>query len=119
MISSGAAVTISRTLAALGCVIVWTLLYTNARAAYRPPSTWKNLLQLMRLGLAITVFMLQVNLMEHLAPGDAYGKPFLCFVMIECGGGIVLLFTTLMRERAKSIEGNESVSRNPKSSEVD
>jgi hypothetical protein len=42
--------------------------------------------------------------MEHLTPGDAYGSYFFGFVLIECGGALVVLFTTLIRERARSVE---------------
>lgn len=43
---------------------------------------------------AIFIFVLQVNVMDRLAPEGAYGSYFFGFV--------VVLFTTLLRESAKS-----------------
>ena len=48
--------------------------------------------------------------MEHLTPEDAYGNYFFYFVLIECGGALVVLFSTLFRERACSI-GRASVAK--------
>jgi len=52
--------------------------------------------------LAAGIFILQVNLMERLTPDDAYGNYFFGFVLIECGGALVISFYTLIRERAKN-----------------
>jgi hypothetical protein len=35
-------------------------------------------------------------------PEDAYGSYFFYFVLIECGGALVVLFTTHFRERARA-----------------
>ena len=43
-----------------------------------------------------------MNLMEHLTPGDAYGGYFFNFVMIECGGALIVMFGTLFLERERS-----------------
>ena len=48
------------------------------------------------------IFVLQVNLMNRLSPGDAHGVYFHGFVIGECGGALALLFYTLFRERARS-----------------
>jgi hypothetical protein len=42
--------------------------------------------------------------MERLTPGDAYGGYFFLFVLFECGGALVVLFSTIFRERAKSMK---------------
>jgi hypothetical protein len=39
--------------------------------------------------------------MNHLAPRDSRGIYFFIFVLIECGGGIVLMFYALLLGRAK------------------
>jgi hypothetical protein len=51
---------------------------------------------------SVGIFVLQVNLMERLTPGDAYGNYFFSFILIECGGALIVLFYTLLRERSKS-----------------
>jgi hypothetical protein len=48
------------------------------------------------------IVVLQVKLMGRLTPGDAYGSYFFNFVLIECGGALLVLFYTLFRERAKT-----------------
>jgi hypothetical protein len=50
----------------------------------------------------VGIFVLQVNLMDRLAPRDAHGDYFFSFIMIESGGGLLVGFCTLFRERAKS-----------------
>jgi hypothetical protein len=71
--------------------------------AYRLPRGGTRLIyQLALLAGMIGIFIGQVELMEILTPGDAYGNYFFGFIMIECWGGLVVLFTTLFRERARS-----------------
>jgi hypothetical protein len=41
--------------------------------------------------------------MERLTPVDAYGNYFFGFILFEGGGAFVVLFSTLFRERAKSM----------------
>jgi hypothetical protein len=84
------------------CLIVWSLLYLDARWAYKLARGVKRIsLQLSSVLVAIGIFVLQINLMERLAPSDACGSHFFAFILIECGGGIVVLFCTLFRERAR------------------
>jgi hypothetical protein len=92
----------SRALILTLCLIVWSLLYLDARWAYRLARSAKRAsLQLSSVLVAIVIFVLQINLMERLAPSDAYGSRFFAFILIECGGGMVVLFSTLFRERAR------------------
>jgi hypothetical protein len=53
---------------------------------------------------AAGILLLQVNLMERLTPDDAHGGYFFVFILVECGGGLVVLFHTLFRERARHRE---------------
>ena len=48
------------------------------------------------------IFCLQVFTMESLSPEDAYGNHFFLFIVAECGGAMLILFWTLLRERAKA-----------------
>ena len=105
MTTPSATVLLSRTIVAFLCAIIWMLLYLNARAAYRVPTDkWTNAIRILRIGAAVVIFILQVNVMERLSPGDAYGGAFFCFVLIEAGGGLVVLFTTLIRARSRSLK---------------
>jgi hypothetical protein len=47
---------------------------------------------------------LQFDLIERFTPGAAYGDYFLWFVLFECGGALEVLFSTLFRERTKSMK---------------
>jgi len=107
-------VMLSRVLVPLLGLVVWSLVYLNARLAYRMPRGAKRAgYQLLSILAAIFIFVLQVNIMDRLSPGDAYGDYFFGFVVIEGGGGLVVLFTTLLRERAKSRKGAPGVSSTP------
>jgi drug/metabolite transporter (DMT)-like permease len=86
-------------------LVVWALYYLNARYAYRlPKGRKKTASQVLLVFGSVAIFVLQVNLMERLTPGDAYGSYFFGFVMIECGGALVVSFYTLFRERARARE---------------
>jgi len=52
---------------------------------------------------AVGIFALQVRFMGPPAPGSD-GRGFFLFVLIEVGGGLVLGFYTLLRERARSLK---------------
>lgn len=111
MTASANAVVLSRALIPLLGVIVWFLVYFDARLAYRMPRGAKRLgFQLSTVVAAILIFVLQVQIMDRLAPADAYGNYFFRFVMIEAGGGLVILFTTLLRERARSMRQKSGTS---------
>jgi hypothetical protein len=62
---------------------------------------------------AILIFVLQVHVMDSLAPTDAYGDYFFSFVVIEAGGGLVVLFATLLRERSRSKRQTLALDSNP------
>jgi hypothetical protein len=81
--------------------LVWVLYFLNARLAYRPFSR-RKLLQLLLVVGSVAIFCLQVFTMESLSPEDAYGNHFFLFIVAECGGAIVILFWTLLRERVKA-----------------
>ena len=95
-------VALSRVLVPILGLIVWTLLYFDARWAYeKPRGAKKTAMQLLAVLGAFGIGLLQVQLMERLAPNDAPGPYFDGFIFIECGGGLVVLFSTLFRGRAK------------------
>ena len=97
-------VVLSRVLVPLLGLVVWASYYLNARCAYRLPTGGRKVATQLALVLgSIVIGFLQVSLMEHLTPEDAYGSYFFYFVLIECGGALVVLFSTLFRERACSI----------------
>jgi hypothetical protein len=58
--------------------------------------------------------LLQISLLDRLVPSDAYGDYFKGFVLIEGGGALVVLFTTLFRERARSRKEASGNSRSAK-----
>jgi len=88
---------------ALG-LIVWSLLYMNARCAYRVPgSLMKTTTELALVCGAAGAFVLQVLLMNKMLPDDSRRGHFFIFVLIECGGGIAITLITLLVERSKSI----------------
>ena len=96
-------VLISRVIVPLMAVVVWTFFYLDARLAYRMPRGLKKYgYQLATVAGAAVVVFLQIQVMMRLTPSDAYGNYFAGFVFIECGGALVVLFTTLFRERARS-----------------
>ncbi len=105
MLPSGTTVVLSRILVTLLGLAVWFFYYQEARLAYRHPrGTKKSALQLSFVFGSVGVVILQIKLMERLTPMDARGSYFLGFILIECGGALVVLFSTLLRERAKSIK---------------
>ena len=53
---------------------------------------------------AVVAFVLQIQGMVRLSPGDSHGNYFAAFVMVECGGALAVLFVTLFRERARSLK---------------
>jgi hypothetical protein len=105
MLSSANTVGLSRVLVPLLGLVVWALFYLNAWCVYRLPRGGKRAASQLSLVFgSVGIFVLQVNLMERLTPGDAYGDYFFWFVLFECGGALVVLFSTLFRERAKSMK---------------
>jgi hypothetical protein len=102
MHSSAYNVLVSRSLVVLLMVLVWGLYFLNARLAYRSFSR-KRLLQLLTVIGSAAIFCFQVFTMESLSPEDAYGSHFALFIVAECGGAMLVLFRTLMRERAKAL----------------
>ena len=85
-------------------LLIWAFFYFNGLCAYRLPRGWKRAISQLFLVLAsASIFVLQVNLLESLAPEDAYGNYFIGLVLIESAGALVVLFCTLIRERAKSV----------------
>ncbi len=104
MLSSTNAVEFCRALVVLVGLTVWGCLYLNARRACRLPRNSKRLfIQMSLMFGAAAGFILQINLMSRLAPADARGGRFFSFVLIECGGGVVLTFCTLLREKRHKI----------------
>jgi hypothetical protein len=85
------------------CLVVWTFLHVDARLAFPAGRSRKRLAvrTALEIGAAL-IFSFQVSLMELLAPQDAYGSHFLMFTLGECGGGILVLFLTLMQTRKVS-----------------
>ena len=99
-------IALSRVLVPLLGLVVWAFYYLNARYAYRLPRGGKRAASQLSLVFgAVVIFVLQVNLMERSSPRDAHGSYFFCFILFECGGGLVILFYTLIRERARSKGG--------------
>ena len=96
---------LSRLLVPILGLIVWTLIYFHARWAYElRRGAKKTAAQLLVVLSAAGIVCLQVQLMEHLAPIDAHGPYFDGFIFIECGGALVVLFSTLFRGRARQRE---------------
>jgi len=94
----------SRFLVPLLGLVVWFLIHLEARLAYRLPRGPKRFaLQISTVLAAAGTFALQVELMERFSPTDAYGGYFFDFILIECGGALVVLFSTLLRERSRSM----------------
>jgi hypothetical protein len=95
-------IALSRVLVPLLGLIVWGIIYLHARYAYKLQRGGKKFaIQFSLLLGTAALVVLQVNLMERLTPEDAYGNYFFWFILIECGGGLMVLFTTLIRGRAK------------------
>ncbi|MGB6130698.1 MAG: hypothetical protein WBG54_02875 [Acidobacteriaceae bacterium] len=64
------------------------------------------------LGLgAIGIFILQVDIMDRWAPGDAQGIYFRAFVLIEVGGGLIVGFYALFRERKGAVNRMSGASK--------
>jgi hypothetical protein len=83
-------------------LMVWSLSYLNVRSAYRLPKGWrKTVIQLSLVFAAAAGFVGQVNLLERSTSDGFRGPKFFLFVLIECGGGLALMFFTGLRERAK------------------
>lgn len=106
-------VLLSRVLVPILGLIVWTLIYLHARWAYeKPRGAKKTATQLAMVLAAASIFWLQIKVMEHLAPRDINWDPpyFRGFIFIECGGGLVVLYSTLFRGRArqKQLRGSET-----------
>src|SRR5258707_7014851 len=96
MLSSANTVVLSQVLVVLLGLVVWALFYLNAWCAFRLPRSGKRAIsQLFLVFGSVGIFVLQVNLMERLTPGDAYGDYFFWFVLFECGGAFVVLFSTV------------------------
>jgi hypothetical protein len=105
MFPSANPVVLSRVLVPLLGLAVWVFFYLNARCAFRlQRGGRKTVFQLLLVLGSGAIFVLQVNMMERLTSGDAYGNYFFGFVLIECGGALVVLFTTLLRERTRSMK---------------
>ena len=89
---------------------VWLFYYLDARFAYRMPRGMKRVGAQLSLVLgSVGIFILQVALMKRLAPDDAHGAYFRGLVLIEGGGALVVLFTTLFRERGAEHEADIGV----------
>jgi hypothetical protein len=86
MLVSANTVLLSRVLVPLLGLLVWLYYLWGSRLAYKPKSWKKSASQLFFIFAAAGIFALQVNLMDHWSPKDAYGNYFFGFVMIECGG---------------------------------
>jgi hypothetical protein len=98
-------VTISRLLVFLLGLLVWCCFYLDARLAYRlPRGSRRTFSQLLAVAGGASLVVIQIQIMEHLAPHDAQGNFFFGFVMIEFGGGLVVLFRTLLRERRRAMK---------------
>jgi uncharacterized membrane protein YsdA (DUF1294 family) len=96
---------LSRVLVPLLGLVVWVFYYLDARLAYRMPRGPKRAASQLSLVFgSVGVVILQVQLMDRLAPADAHGSYFFGFAVIECGGALVVLFTTLLRERARNMK---------------
>lgn len=103
MIETAAAVLLSRVLVPVLGSVIWTFYYLDARLAYRMPRGMKRSAYQLALVIAsVVIFILQVQLMEHLAPGDVHGDYFKGFVLIEGGGVLVVGFLTAFWERGRS-----------------
>jgi hypothetical protein len=100
MHQSACNVLVSRSIVAILMALVWGLYFLNARFAYRS-FRGRKLLQLLFVVGSAAIFCLQVFTMESLSPEDAYGNHFFVFIVAESGGAMVILFSTLLRERAK------------------
>jgi len=94
-------VLISRLAVVLLMGVVWGLYYINARLAYRF-FTGRRVLQLLTVAGSVAIGWLQELIMERLSPEDAHGRHFGVFIVAECGGAMLVLFWTLIRERAKA-----------------
>jgi hypothetical protein len=100
MFSAGNCVLLSRVAIPLLGLPLWSFCVLVPRSAYRFPEKRLHRV-LMALGV-FGVFVLQVNLMNRLAPEDAHGIYFHRFIMIEGGGALFLSYFTRFRERARS-----------------
>ena len=94
-------VLVSRSAVLLLMLLVWCLYFLNARLAYRSFSG-RRMLQFLTVVGSAAVFCLQVFTMERLSPEDTYASHFAIFIFAEAGGALVVLFWTLIRERAKT-----------------
>jgi hypothetical protein len=96
-------VILSRILVPLLGILVWTFFYLNAVCAYRLARGTRRTASMLALVFgSMGILFLQVTLMEHLSPGDAHSHYFDGLVMVEWGGALVVLFSTLLREKARS-----------------
>lgn len=103
MLSPKDAVALSRILVPVLGTLVWGAFYLRAKLAYARLSGWKKYASQIGLVLgAVGVFVLQVELMDRLAPTDARGIYFHAFIFIEVGGGLILGFYALYRESVRS-----------------
>ena len=92
---------VSRSVVVLLMALVWGLYFLNARLAYSRFSG-RRMLQLLTVVGSAVVFCLQVFTLESLSPEDANGSHFFVFILADAGGALVVLFWTLIRERAKA-----------------
>ena len=98
-------VAVSRILVLILGLLVWCCFYLDGWLAYRlPRGSRRTLSQLAAVGVGACLVFTQIQIMEHLAPLDAQGNFFFGFVIIEFGGGIAVLFWTLLRGRRKAMK---------------
>lgn len=94
-------VLVSRSVVVILMALVWGLYFLNARLAYKSLPR-RRLFQLSTVVASVAIFCLQVFTMNSLSPEDTSGTRFFIFIVAECGGAMLVLFSTLVRERGKA-----------------
>jgi hypothetical protein len=105
-------VLVSRSVVVILMALVWGLYFLNARLAYKSFPR-RRLLQLGTVVATVAIFCIQVFTMNCLSPEDASGNHFFIFIVAECGGAMLVLFSTLVRERGKARSHPSGPGRRP------
>jgi hypothetical protein len=94
-------VLLSRLLVPILGLLVWGIYYLNGRLAFKPQTAKMIATRLSWTVGSVFIFMAQMNVMVRFAPSDAYGSYFAGFILIESGGALVVLFSTLLYGRVR------------------
>lgn len=85
------------------CPLIWALFWLDARLAYRPIGRNQRIVaQICLVGISIGVFAVQIKAMEYLNRGYLPPNIFDTLILADWGGALLVLFWTILSERARN-----------------